>query len=164
MTQVKNGDYVQVHYTGTFENGEVFDSSQGQGPLEFQAGGGRVLPAFNDAVLGMAVDEEKKVTLAPDEAYGEFREDLKREFPLDMLGGDQVNPGQMLRFSSPSGPVSGTVLSVGLDNFQVDFNHPLAGKTLVFTIKLAGISDHPTQASCGCSCSATDCTPSSCGG
>lgn len=163
MSKVKEGDFVQVHYTGTFESGEVFDSSDNHGPLEFQAGGGGILPGFNDAVIGMAVDEEKKVTLAPDDAYGEFRDDLKREFPVDMLGGEKVVEGQMLRFSSPHGPVSGTVLAVGADKFQVDFNHPLAGKTLIFNIKVAGISDQPTQASCGCGCSSTDCNPSSCG-
>jgi len=163
MSKVKNGDYVQVHYTGALENGEVFDSSEGRGPLEFQTGGGGILPGFNDAVMGMEVNEEKKVVLPPDEAYGQFRDDLKREFPLDMLGGEKVVEGQMLRFSSPHGPVSGTVLEVAADKFHVDFNHPLAGKTLVFSIKVAGISDQPTQASCGCGCSSTDCGSSSCG-
>jgi peptidylprolyl isomerase len=157
MTKVKQGDFVQVHYTGALENGEVFDSSDGRGPLEFQAGGGGIIPGFNDAVMGMAVNEEKKVVLPPDEAYGELRDDLKREFPIDMLGGEKVEVGQPLRFSSPHGPVSGKVLEVAPDKFLVDFNHPLAGKTLVFTITVAGISDQPTQSSCSCGCSSTDC-------
>ena len=59
--------------------------------------------------------------------------------------------GQQLRFSSPNGPVSGTVLSIEPDKFVVDFNHPLAGQTLTFQIKIVGISDTPTQAQCGCS-------------
>lgn len=157
MAKVKNGNYVQVHYTGALENGDVFDSSDGRGPLEFQTGGNMVIPGFNDAVMGMQIDEEKKVVLPPDQAYGERRDDMEREFSTEMLGGQKVEVGQMLQFSSPRGPMPAQVLEVAEDKFKVDFNHPLAGKTLVFTIKLAGVSDQPTQQACGCGCTSTDC-------
>jgi len=157
MSKVKNGDYVQVHYSGALDNGDVFDSSEGRGPLEFQAGGGMVIPGFDNAVLGMALNEEKEVVLTPDQAYGPRRDDLEREFDNEMLGGQKVEVGQMLQFSSPRGPMPAQVLEVNESKFKVDFNHPLAGKTLVFNIKLAGISDQPTQQSCGCGCSSTDC-------
>ncbi|MHB9074045.1 MAG: FKBP-type peptidyl-prolyl cis-trans isomerase [Desulfobaccales bacterium] len=158
MSKVKNGDFVQLHYTGTLEDGSVFDSSEGRSPLEFQVGGGGIIQGFNDAVMDMALEEEKNVVLSPDQAYGDPREDLKREFPASMLEGNPVEVGQQLRFSSPHGPVSGTVLSIESDKFTVDFNHPLAGQTLQFAIKVVGISDAPTQQQGGCSCS----TPSSC--
>jgi peptidylprolyl isomerase len=157
MRKVKTGDFVQLHYTGTLEDDTVFDSSDGRGPLEFQVGAGDVIPGFNNAVMDMAVHDEKKVTLPPDEAYGPPRDDLQREFPTEMLGEMQIEVGQQLRFSSPRGPVSGTVLAVEADRFTVDFNHPLAGKTLNFQIKVVGISDSPTQASCACGCSPSDC-------
>jgi len=157
MSKVKNGDFVQMHYTGTLEDDSVFDSSDGRPPLEFQVGGGGIIQGFNDAVIDMALNEEKKVVLAPDQAYGDLREDLKRDFPASMLEGHPVEVGQQLRFSSPNGPVSGTVLSIEPDKFVVDFNHPLAGQTLRFMIKVVGISDTPTQPQGGCSC-----TPSSC--
>jgi peptidylprolyl isomerase len=157
MTKVKNGDFVQLHYTGTLEDGTVFDRSDGRGPLEFQVGGGGIIAGFNDAVMDMEVNGEKTFTLAPEQAYGEKREDLKREFPKDMLGDHSIEVGQVLRFSSPHGPVSGTVLSLDPDKFTVDFNHPLAGKTLEFSIKVVGVSDRPTQM--GCSCGApSDCS------
>ena len=130
MSKVKNGDFVQLHYTGTLEDGSVFDSSDGRPPLEFQVGGGGIIQGFNDAVIDMALNEEKKVVLAPDQAYGDPREDLKRDFPASMLEGHPVEVGQQLRFSSPHGPVSGTVLSIEPEKFVVDFNHPLAGQTL----------------------------------
>lgn len=157
MSKVKNGDFVQLHYTGTLEDGTVFDSSEGRSPLEFQVGGGGIIPGFNDAVMDMALEEEKKVVLPPEQAYGELREDLKRDFPATMLEGHQIEVGQQLRFSSPHGPVSGTVLDIQPEKFVVDFNHPLAGHTLEFMIKIVGISDTPTQPQEGCSC-----TPSSC--
>jgi peptidylprolyl isomerase len=162
MTTVKNGDFVQIHYTGTLKDGTVFDSSEGRSPLEFKVGAGGIIAGFNDAVLDMKLEGEKSFTLTPDQAYGELRDDLKREFPKDMLGEHQIEVGQMLRFSSPHGPVSGTVLAIEADKFMVDFNHPLAGKTLEFKIKVVGISDQPTQVS-GCSCSSpSDCGSSGC--
>jgi peptidylprolyl isomerase len=157
MRKIKNGDFVQLHYTGTLEDGTVFDSSEGRNPLEFQVGGGGIIQGFNDAVVDMGLNEEKKVVLPPDQAYGQPREDLKREFPTSMLEGHQIEEGQQLQFSSPHGPVSGTVLNIQPDKFQVDFNHPLAGQTLEFMIKIVGISDTPTQPLAGCGC-----TPSSC--
>jgi peptidylprolyl isomerase len=162
MSKVKNGDFVQLHYTGTLEDGTVFDSSEGRQPLEFEVGGGGIIPGFNDAVLGMELNGEKSFTISPDQAYGEPREDLRREFPAAMLEGNPVEVGQVLRFSSPHGPVNGTVLSVDADKFIVDFNHPLAGKTLEFKVKLVGISDQPTRPRGGCSCSASSCGPSDC--
>jgi peptidylprolyl isomerase len=163
MSKAKNGDYVQIHYTGTLDDGTVFDSSVDRPPLEFQVGGGQVIPGFNNAVLGMEVDTKKTFTLSPEEAYGELREDMKRDFPKSMLGDHQIQVGQMLRFSSPQGPVPGTVLAIGADNFTVDFNHPLAGKSLTFKITLVGVSDAPTQMQMGCSCSSSTCSPGECG-
>ncbi|MEW6388662.1 MAG: peptidylprolyl isomerase [Thermodesulfobacteriota bacterium] len=152
MSKVKQGKFVQVHYTGTLQDGSVFDSSEGRTPLEFQVGGGQVISGFDKAVMNMEINEEKTFTLTSEQAYGPPRDDLHREFPLTMLGDEQVQVGQDLWFNSPRGPVSGKVLAVGAENFTVDFNHPLAGKDLNFRIKVVGITDQPTQAT-GCSCS-----------
>ena len=151
---VKKGQFVQVHYTGRLEDGTIFDSSEGRQPLEFQAGSGQVIPGFDNAVLDMAVDDEKKINIPADEAYGQLREDLKRDFPVSMLGDQQVTEGQNLWFNTPQGPIQGKVLDLGDENFTVDFNHPLAGKDLEFDIKLVGVSDQPTQQKGGCACSA----------
>jgi len=166
MEKLHNGQFAQVHYTGKLVDGTVFDSSEGRQPLEFQVGGGQVIPGFDQAVQGMEVNEEKKITLSSDEAYGPVRDDLKKDFPKDMLGGQEVTEGQELWFKSPQGPVPGKILDLKSDTFTVDFNHPLAGKDLEFSIKLVGISNAPTQAQ-GCSCSsagADSCGDSSCGG
>jgi peptidylprolyl isomerase len=159
MSQVKKGQFVQVHYTGRLEDGTIFDSSEGQQPLEFQAGSGEVIPGIDNAVLGMAVNEEKRILISADDAYGQRREDLTREFPISMLGGETVTPGQSLWFNTPRGPIQGKVLDLDEEHFTVDFNHPLAGKNLEFDLKVVGISDQPTQrTSCACS------TPSGGGG
>jgi peptidylprolyl isomerase len=169
MEKVNSGQFAQVHYTGKLVDGTVFDSSEGRQPLEFQVGGGQVIPGFDQAVQGMEVNEEKKFLLTSEEAYGPVREDLKKDFPRDMLGGQEVTEGQELWFKSPQGPVPGKVLNLKTDTFTVDFNHPLAGKDLEFSIKLVGISNAPTQAQAGCSCSCSSpggdsgCSDSGCG-
>jgi len=155
MEKIQLGQFAQVHYTGRLTDGTVFDTSEGRQPLEFKLGDGQVIPGFEQAVQGMALNEEKKFLLPVQEAYGPVREDLKRDFPRDMLGGKEVTVGQELMFRSPQGPVPGKVSALAADTFTVDFNHPLAGKDLEFSVKLVGISNSPTQTQASCSCSSS---------
>jgi len=160
---VKKGQYVQVHYIGTLDDGTVFDNSQGREPLEFQVGSNNVISGFDNAVVGMAIDEEKNIRLSADEAYGQPREEMRREFPRSVLGDQKVEVGEELWFSSPHGPVPGKVLSCDEEKLWMDFNHPLAGKNLTFQIKLVGVSDAPTQASCSCGCDCSTPPEGGCG-
>jgi peptidylprolyl isomerase len=153
MEKVQTGQFAQVHYTGKLEDGTTFDSSEGRQPLEFQIGSGQVIPGFDQAITGMGLNEEKKFLLKSEEAYGPVREELKKDFPRDMLGDKEVEVGQELWFKSPQGPVPGKILALETENFTVDFNHPLAGRDLEFSVKLVGISNSPTQTQGGCSCS-----------
>ena len=155
MEKIQNGQYAQVHYTGKLSDGTIFDSSEGRQPLEFKVGSGQVIPGFDQAIEGMEVNEEKKFLLKSNEAYGPVRDDLKKDFPRDMLGEKEVNVGEELWFKTPQGPVPGKILNLETDSFTVDFNHPLAGRDLEFSVKLVGISDAPTQVQGGCSCSST---------
>ncbi|MGQ9689388.1 MAG: FKBP-type peptidyl-prolyl cis-trans isomerase [Desulfobaccales bacterium] len=145
MEKVQVGQYAQVHYIGRLNDGTVFDTSEGRQPLEFQVGGGQVIPGFDKAIEGMELNEEKTFRIKSDEAYGPKRDDLKQSFPRDILGGKEVNLGQELWFKSPQGPVPGRVAALETESITVDFNHPLAGEDLEFSVKLVGISDHPTQ-------------------
>src|SRR5690625_7951478 len=76
LSKVKNGDTVKVHYTGSLEDGSVFDTSQDREPMEFTLGSGQLIPGFEKAVEGMEKGESTKVTIPSEEAYGETREDL----------------------------------------------------------------------------------------
>ena len=132
----ENGDSVQVHYTGTLDNGEVFDSSQGREPLPFVVGSDQVIPGFDAAVIGLAVGESRKVRIEPAEAYGERRDDLVLEVPADQAPaglsvGDQVQ--------LQSGAVA-VVEAVTPETVTIDANHPLAGQALTFEIELVAIN------------------------
>ena len=78
MAQAKNGDKVKVQYTGSLEDGKVFDSSRNRQPLEFTVGSESVIPGFEKGVIGMEVGEKKTITIPPEEGYGPLREELIR--------------------------------------------------------------------------------------
>ena len=131
---VASGDYVSVDYTGTFDNGTVFDSSFGSGPLEFVAGTGQMIRGFDDAIIGMKVGEEKTVRIEPKDAYGEYNESLIIELPKD-----DVPKGVVEGDTLYSGFTTVLVLAVGNDTVTIDYNYPLAGKALIFTITMLDI-------------------------
>ena len=138
--EVKIGDNVKVHYTGKLESGEVFDSSEGREPLEFEVGAGEMIKGFDSAVVGMKVGEKKTVTLEPSDAYGDSREDLIQTVSKNRFGEQAVKAGDKITTYTASGqPIVGTVLEVTDEGAKVDFNHELAGKRLIFDIELVDI-------------------------
>ena len=139
----ENGNRVKVEYEGTLEDGSVFDSSKAHGSLlEFELGAKQMIPGFEKAVLGMEKDEEKEITLKSSEAYGEVDPLMTKEVPKDQLPADlDVKVGMTLAVSIPeSGQMPATVVEVNESSIIIDLNHPLAGKTLTFKIKLMEIS------------------------
>jgi FKBP-type peptidyl-prolyl cis-trans isomerase 2 len=137
----KAGDGVSVHYTGTLDNGEQFDSSIGRGsPLEFTAGAGNMISGFDAAVLGMKVGETKTVRLEPKDAYGEIDQDLIIEFPITQLP-EGANVGTQVTFSNGS---TGNIINIDDTIFIVDANHRLAGKALTFAIELISLDRPPS--------------------
>jgi peptidylprolyl isomerase len=142
MDQAKAGDTVKIHYTGTLDDGTEFDSSAGREPLEFTLGSGEVIPGFEQAVEGMAVDEKKTVHIAADDAYGPRHEEMVQEVPKNALPpGLEPQEGMALQAQGQDGrPLRLTVTAVGADTITVDGNHPLAGQALNFDIELVGIA------------------------
>lgn len=138
---VKKGSKIKVDYVGKLENGSVFDQSKPDTPLAFTVGSGQLIPGFDNAVVGMKLNQEKKITLKPEEAYGLRNETLIREFPKKNLPKDfKAEKGAMLQLKDQSGrAIPGIIVDITKDAIKVDLNHPLAGKTLVFDIKVVGI-------------------------
>ena len=142
MAQVKQGDTVKVHYTGTLADGTVFDSSDGRDPLQFTVGGGQVIPGFDDAVDGMAVGEQKTVTIPCQQAYGEVQNELVMTVPLEQVPPDlKIEVGMMLEMGGTQGEVLRvTVVEITASTVILDANPPLAGKDLTFALELVGIN------------------------
>lgn len=139
--RVTSGDTVLVHYTGTLENGTVFDSSAGREPLRFTVGSGRMIPGFEEGVIGMQVGEEKTLHIPADRAYGPYREELI--FALDaagVAGAENLAAGDQVGITLQNGQViPATVVAVSADTVTIDANHHLAGEDLTFTVSLVEI-------------------------
>jgi peptidylprolyl isomerase len=141
MGKVKSGDKVKVHYTGQLRDGEVFDTSRDREPIEFEIGGGTVIPGFESGILGMEEGESKRISISAEDAYGPRQEELvatvaKNEFP------DHITPelGQELQIKQPDGGVIKVIVSEMDDEIvTLDANHPLAGRTLFFDVELLEI-------------------------
>ncbi len=138
MAQAQTGDHVKVHYTGTLEDGTVFDSSREGEPLGFRLGDRQVIQGFEDAVLGLEPGQSRTATIAPDEAYGSRRDDLVVEVPRDQVPPEvQPEVGLQLQLTLEDGrQIPVVVTSVTSASVVLDANHPLAGETLIFEVEL----------------------------
>ncbi len=138
MSQVKTGDVVRVHYTGKLTDGTEFDSSKGRDPLEFQVGGGQIIPGLEKRIEGMETGEKSTVVVPADEAYGPRDERQVQSVPRDSLpDGLDLQMGARLTATTQEGKQIPLTV-IGLDDQQVtvDANHPLAGQDLVFDLEL----------------------------
>ena len=163
MQKVENDMFVSVDYTGTLESGEVFDTTDGKEAMEIQIGAGQLIQGFEEALMGMTLNEKKTFTLEPEAAYGGRDETLVHDFPRSQIPSD-MDPrvGQMLALSTPEGKqLPAWVSSVDAENITIDLNHPLAGQSLTFEIEVVGISATPTRDASGCGCGC-DCSSGSC--
>ena len=142
MTQVKTGDTVRIHYTGTLDDGSTFDSTPGRDPLEFTVGSGQIIPGLDQAIPGMSVGEKKTVEVACTEAYGEVQPEAVQAVPRAEIPADiPLEIGTQLQVQTPTGQVMQVaVAEVSESEVKLDANHPLAGKDLTFAIELVEIA------------------------
>jgi len=151
MSKVKEGDIVKFNFVGKLDDGTIFDSSDEHedhdddcgcgGPLEFRVGDDTILPALEEAVIGMKVGEKRTVTLTPEQAYGLHDADSVITIPRSDLPEDlDPEEEQMLEMTDEAGesfPV--WVTEVTEETITLDANHPLAGETLIFEMELIEI-------------------------
>lgn len=149
--RIENGDTISVNYVGKLEDGTIFDTSLKEAaieagkynqmrdyePLTFTVGAGQMIKGFDEGVVGMQVGEEKTLTIPPEEAYGEYSEEFAREIPIDAV---DFTPEVGIRLVTDNG-LTGTITKVSENNFVVDFNHELAGKTLIFVVKIVSMEE-----------------------
>jgi FKBP-type peptidyl-prolyl cis-trans isomerase 2 len=147
--KVENGDTISVDYVGKLEDGTVFDTSVKEAaieagiynqmrnyePLTFSVGKGQMIEGFDKGVVGMKVGETKTLKIPPVEAYGEYDPELSRELPAEAVN---FAPEVGMQLATDTG-LSGIITEVGEKNFVIDFNHELAGKTLIFEVTVVSV-------------------------
>ena len=142
MAQAKQGDLVKVRYTGTLDDGSTFDSSDGRDPLQFVIGEGMLIPAFEEAIVGMLPGDSRSVHIPADEAYGPYMDELILEVDKNQIP-PYLNPEEGMQLQITQDDGSSTVVKVVKltdEKVFLDANHPLAGRDLNFAIELVDIS------------------------
>lgn len=141
MTEtVKEGDTIRVRYTGRLTNGDIFDESPADEPLEFQVGSGQVIAGFDEGVRGMRVGERRTVEIASEDAYGARVDALVNKVAREGMRLDtEPEVGMSLLMKVPDGEIPLTISEVTDTHVTLDANHPLAGENLTFEIELLQI-------------------------
>lgn len=142
--EMKVGDdmVVTLDYTLRLDDGEIVDSTEGEEPLEILQGFGQIIPGLEDALYGMAVGEEKDVVVPPEDAYGDVDDEDYQTLPRDVFPADMpLEAGMILDLHdmSTGESLEATVTEVMPDSVLLDLNHPLAGETLHFHVKVTAI-------------------------
>lgn len=137
---IKDGVKVGIEYTLKLEDGQVADTSEGREPLVYQQGAGQILPALEESLAGLAVGDEKQVSLSPEEGYGPVREELYQTVELDQVPESAREVGTPLVAQDAQGNQQRLrVHEVRDEEIVLDLNHPLAGESLVFDVKVVSI-------------------------
>jgi FKBP-type peptidyl-prolyl cis-trans isomerase SlyD len=133
---------VSLDYTLRLEDGEVVDSSAEHDPLEFLQGAGEIIPGLEQALYGMAVGEKKEVVVPPEDAYGDLDPEAYQMVPRELFPADLVlEEGMELNLidTETDEPIEAFVSEILPEGIVLDFNHPLAGETLFFHVKVADV-------------------------
>jgi FKBP-type peptidyl-prolyl cis-trans isomerase SlyD len=141
---VKDGSVVSLQYTLSGEDGKTIESNKGKEPLKYTQGGRQIVPGLEKGVAGMKVGEERRVKVKPEEGYGEVDPKGFQEFPKEKIPPDGLKVGAMLMAKGPQGEsVPVRVHEIKEKTVVLDLNHPMAGKTLVFDVKVLDVQSAP---------------------
>lgn len=138
---IKIGDLIKIHFTGKLEDGSIFDSSEGKEPLQFKVGNGDVILGIDEAVIGMKLNQKKNITLNSDKAYGPIEKEFiisieKEKLPPNL----ELQVGYQLQIPNEDGEAFQVRVTKITDNsVELDGNHPLAGKNLIFNFEIVEI-------------------------
>lgn len=136
---IENGSKVKFHFTLRVD-GDVVQSTEGEEPLAYVQGEGRLLPALEEELAGLREGDTKKLELPPERAYGSRNPEAVRTVSRSSF--DEPNAlqvGARVRGEASGTPFEAFVTDIGSEKVTLDFNHPLAGKTLEFDVKVVGV-------------------------
>ncbi len=134
------GKKVSIEYTLTLDNGDVADTNVGAEPLVFESGSGQIIPGLDKELEGLGAGDTKQVVVAPEEAYGAFIEEAVMDVPKTNVPEEGLTVGAYLQAQGENGQIlNGVITEIGDENVIIDFNHPLAGKTLTFDVKVIDV-------------------------
>jgi peptidylprolyl isomerase len=141
-SKIKAGDIVSISYIGELENGEIFDTTDDKGIITIKIGERKILKAIEENLLGMKEGEEKEIILTPDKAFGTFKDYLQisvERNTVDKIKKD-IKIGDPVVLTEKSGKeIKGIISKVNEESVIIDMNHPLAGRTVIYKVKIESI-------------------------
>ena len=147
MQAIEANSQVTLHFELALADGEVIDSNFDSNPVTFVMGDESLLPGFEAVLMGLSPGAEEQFQIAPVEAFGPHQEDNVQSFKRHQFGADLVlEPGVVVSFADAAGAeLPGVVSSLDGDYVRVDINHPLAGKTIVFKVRIIDVNEAPEE-------------------
>lgn len=137
--RIAQGSRVTLHFALKLDDGEMIESTFGRTPATLVMGDGSLLEGFEAVLEGMAAGEQKTATLAPEQAFGLHREENLQRMARARFAGMELEPGLIVNFADKGGAsLPGVVVDIA-DEVTVDFNHPLAGRTMVFEVSILDV-------------------------
>ena len=138
---IEKNHVVRLHYSVSEAGGEAIETSRDREPLAVLIGHQTIIPGLEEALVGRTAGDRFEVTVSPDKAYGERREGLVQRVPRKHFKNHRLVVGATVVVPTQMGPRPVTVQKVGLSVVDVDLNHPMAGKTLVFDVEVLDVRD-----------------------
>lgn len=138
--KIEKNKVVSMHYTLKDDKGKIMDSSEGKSPLPFIQGNGQLIPGLESQLVGKEKGVKMQVTVAPADAYGEFREDMVFKVSKEgFRGEEELKVGMQVEVELEQGKSIAVVSNVEGDDVTLDLNHPLAGQTLHFDVEILDV-------------------------
>jgi FKBP-type peptidyl-prolyl cis-trans isomerase SlpA len=139
--RITEGSRVTLHFALLLESGEEIDTTRRGKPATFEMGDGRLLPGFEAALLGMQAGDDAQIELEPEQAFGEHRPQNVQLLDRQRFSGQDLEPGLLMSFAAPDGELPGVIRRVFERTVEVDFNHPLAGRRIIFDVSILKVED-----------------------
>ena len=136
---IDTGTTVTLHFALVLEDGAVVDSNFEGKPATFSIGDGNLLPGFEEALLGLRKNDQREFVIPPEKAFGQHNEQNLQRVAMDNFADHEIEPGAMFSFQNGDGELPGVIAEIMEGEVMVDFNHPLAGKNIIFQVKIMDV-------------------------
>jgi len=134
------GTKVTLHFSLTLENGDLIDSNFDAQPATFTLGDGNLLPGFETALMGLKVGDQREFLISPENAFGQHNPENVQDIARAHFGQEDLQSGAVFSFQNGDGELPGVIVAAGSEQVRVDFNHPLAGRSIIFRVNIIDIS------------------------
>ena len=138
--QIETGMSVTLHFSLGLEGGHIIDSNFESEPATFSVGDGNLLPGFESTLMGLVNGDEREFTIPPEQAFGQHNPQNVQAVERGNFDQEELELGAMFSFQNGDGELPGVIVDVDDNDVMIDFNHPLAGKNIIFQVKIIDIA------------------------